>query len=91
MSVDRSMTYKPSNLSQMAEMSTLLEKAMTFRKQNSATWKAREKDRENTFLETVGIYEQDPFLDDYYKKQDEKLEKKKKLEAKKKLEVCYFK
>lgn len=81
MGVDRSKSFKPSNKNQMAEMSTLLEKAMAFRKQNEATLEAREKERKSS------TEEEDSFLDDYYKKQDEKIEKKKQYEAKRKQEV----
>ena len=69
------------------ELSTLLDKALAYRKQNTETWEAKERDREEQFLEMYGIYQEDPFLAAYYKKQDEKERRKKKDQAKRKLEV----
>ena len=66
---------------------TLLDKALTYRKQHTETWEARERGRDEEFLETYGIYQEDPFLAAYYKKQDERVRKKKKDQAKRKLEV----
>jgi len=69
------------------QLSTLLDKALTYRKQNTETWEARERDREEQCLETYGLYQEDPFLAAYYKKQDEKERRKKKDLAKRKREV----
>ena len=91
LSVDLGRPYHPPpKIEEKNDSSTLLDKALAYRQQNSKSWEAREKDREITFMETFGDLQEDPFLADYYKKQDEKIKRKKEGAAKRKLEVTFL-
>ena len=90
MSIEHRKPCEPMPEESEKSMTTLLDKALSYREQHSECWQAREKDREITFMETFGVYQEDPFLKAYYKKQDAKVQKKKKEHAKRKLEVGKF-
>ena len=62
---------------------TLLEKAMVYRKQNPEKWQQRVMENQRRMNESLGVFEPDAFLDDYYKTLTEAMRNKERQQQKK--------
>lgn len=58
---------------------TLLEKALAYRKQNPEKWEERKKENQSRLNHSLGLFEKNSFLEDYYEKlteEEKKLQEK---------------
>ena len=70
----------------MKKKATLLEQALSYRQENPEKWQQSQVDRVRQVEESYGIYQEDPFIEAYYKRLAElKIETEKMEEIRKTL------
>ena len=73
---------------------TLLHQALTYRQQNPEKWQQSQLESMERLKESYGIYEESPFIEAYYKRQEELIHKTKKMEEIRKtlvkIEIVFF-